>query len=69
MWDAMKKINEPSVIKGSAEANNQLVEIIKKSKEPNSFLTPVTVLLQICADQTMASAWAIRESQVQTNMS
>jgi hypothetical protein len=28
MWDAMKKMHEPSVIKGSAEADNQLVEII-----------------------------------------
>ena len=30
MWDAMKKMHEPSVIEGSAEADNQLVEIIKK---------------------------------------
>ena len=29
MWDAMNKMHEPSVIKGSAEANNQLVEIIR----------------------------------------
>jgi hypothetical protein len=28
MWDAMKMMHEPSVIEGSAEANNQLVEII-----------------------------------------
>jgi hypothetical protein len=31
MWDAMKKMHEPSVIEGSAEADNQLVEIIRKS--------------------------------------
>jgi hypothetical protein len=30
MWDAMKKMHEPSVIEGSAEAINQLVEIIRK---------------------------------------
>ena len=30
MWDAMKKMHEPSVIEGSEEANNQLVEIIRK---------------------------------------
>jgi len=30
MWDAMKKMHHPSVIKGSAEADNQLVEIIRK---------------------------------------
>ena len=30
MWDAMKKMHEPSVIEGSAEADNQLVEIIRK---------------------------------------
>jgi hypothetical protein len=30
MWNAMKKMHEPSVIEGSAEADNQLVEIIKK---------------------------------------
>jgi len=30
MWDAMKKMHEPSVIEGSAEANNQLVQIIRK---------------------------------------
>ena len=28
MWDAMKMMHKPSVIEGSAEANNQLVEII-----------------------------------------
>jgi len=30
MWDAMKKTHEPSVIEGSAEADNQLVKIIRK---------------------------------------
>jgi len=30
LWDAMKKMHEPSVIEGSAEADNQLVEIIRK---------------------------------------
>ena len=30
MWDAIKKMHEPSVIEGSAEADNQLVEIIRK---------------------------------------
>ncbi len=30
MWEAMKKMHEPSVIEGSAEADNQLVEIIRK---------------------------------------
>ena len=30
MWDAMKKMHEPLVIEGSAEADNQLVEIIRK---------------------------------------
>ena len=30
MWDAMGKMHEPSVIEGSAEADNQLVEIIRK---------------------------------------
>jgi hypothetical protein len=32
MWDAMKKMHEPSVIEGSAEADNQLVEIIRKKQ-------------------------------------
>jgi hypothetical protein len=32
MWDAMKKMHEPLVIKGSAEADNQLVEIIRKKQ-------------------------------------
>ena len=32
MWDAMKKIHEPLVIEGSTEANNQLVEIIRKKQ-------------------------------------
>jgi hypothetical protein len=31
MWDAMKKMHEPLVIEGSAEADNQLVEIIRKN--------------------------------------
>ena len=31
MWDAMKRMDEPLVIKGSADADNQLVEIIRKS--------------------------------------
>jgi hypothetical protein len=31
MWDAMKKMHEPLVIEGSAEANNQLVEIISQT--------------------------------------
>jgi hypothetical protein len=30
MWDAMKKMHESSVIEGSVEADNQLVEIIRK---------------------------------------
>ena len=30
MWDAMKKMHEPLVIEGSAEANNQLLQIIRK---------------------------------------
>ena len=30
MWDAMKKMHEPLVIESSAEANTQLVEIIRK---------------------------------------
>jgi hypothetical protein len=30
MWDAMKKMHKPLVIEGSAEADNQLVEIIRK---------------------------------------
>ena len=30
MWDAMNRMVKPSVIKGSAEADNQLVEIIRK---------------------------------------
>ena len=32
MWDAMKNMHEPSVIEGSAEADNQLVEIIRKKQ-------------------------------------
>ena len=32
MWDAMKKMHEPLVIKGSAEGDNQLVEIIRKKQ-------------------------------------
>ncbi len=31
IWDAMKKMHEPLVIEGSEEADNQLVEIIRKS--------------------------------------
>ena len=31
MWDATKKMHKPSAIKGSAEADNQLVEIIRKN--------------------------------------
>ncbi len=31
MWDAVKKMHKPSVIEGSAEADNQLVQIIRKS--------------------------------------
>ncbi len=30
MWDATRKMHEPLVIEGSAEADNQLVEIIRK---------------------------------------
>jgi hypothetical protein len=30
MWDAIRNMHEPSVIEGSAEADNQLVEIIRK---------------------------------------
>ena len=30
MWDATKKMHKPSAIEGSAEADNQLVEIIRK---------------------------------------
>jgi hypothetical protein len=33
MWDAMGKMHEPSVIEGSAEADNQLVEIIRKKSK------------------------------------
>ncbi len=32
IWDAMKKMHEPLVIEGSEEADNQLVEIIRKAK-------------------------------------
>ena len=32
MWDAMKQMQEPSVIKGSTEADNQLVKIIRKKQ-------------------------------------
>jgi hypothetical protein len=32
MWYAMKKMHEPSVIEGSAEADNQLVEIIRRKQ-------------------------------------
>jgi hypothetical protein len=32
MWGAMKKMHEPSVIEVSAEADNQLVDIIRKKK-------------------------------------
>jgi len=30
IWDAMKKMHEPLMIEGSAEADNQLVKIIRK---------------------------------------
>jgi hypothetical protein len=30
MWDAIRNMHEPLVIEGSAEADNQLVEIIRK---------------------------------------
>jgi hypothetical protein len=33
MWDAIKKMHEPSVIEGSTEADNQLVEIIRKKEK------------------------------------
>jgi hypothetical protein len=32
MWDAMIKMHKPSVIESSTEADNQLVEIIKKKQ-------------------------------------
>ena len=32
MWDALRNMHEPSVIEGSAEADNQLVEIIRKKQ-------------------------------------
>ena len=37
MWDAIRNMHEPSVIEGSAEADNQLVEIIRtkqRAKQP-----------------------------------
>ncbi len=38
MWDAMKKMHEPSVIEGSAEANNQLVEITRKKQRAKQLI-------------------------------
>ncbi len=34
MWDAMNKMDEPLVIEGSVEADNLLVEIIRKKLRP-----------------------------------